>query len=69
MKKVRKFLINLMCLPPIIMVVLISLLPFWVLYLLSDLLYLLMWHVYPYRKKETIDNLKKLSRKTVKKKP
>lgn len=59
MKKVRKFLINLMCLPPVIMVVLISLLPFWALYLLSDILYLLMWNVYPYRKKETIDNLKK----------
>jgi Kdo2-lipid IVA lauroyltransferase/acyltransferase len=35
----------------------ISLLPFWALYLLSDLLYFLLYHVIRYRRKVVLDNL------------
>ena len=40
-------------------VTVLSLLPFWVLYLISDLLYLLAFHVVKYRKKIVIENLSK----------
>jgi len=59
MKLFRKHLLNLLCIPPVFLIMLLSLLPFWGLYLLSDVFYILMWNVFPYRKKETLDNIQK----------
>ncbi|HSV89365.1 MAG TPA: lysophospholipid acyltransferase family protein [Bacteroidales bacterium] len=59
MKAFKKWVTNLLCIVPALMVVFLSALPFRVLYFLSDVLFVLMWVVVPYRKRETLDNLKK----------
>jgi len=59
MKAFRIFLTNLISLPLALLLVLLGVLPFWVLYLFSHLLYFLLWHVAGYRKKVVLSNLEK----------
>ncbi|MEE4178171.1 MAG: lysophospholipid acyltransferase family protein [Bacteroides sp.] len=59
MKKVKRFLNNVLSFPLAVLVLLLALMPFGVLYFFSHILYFLLWHIVGYRKNVVLCNLQK----------